>query len=145
MLCMNSYTRKYIGDCRAAIAAQLAAYQARVTASRKCAESGTQKLDAAIDGFEPQFLAAMVLTLDSYFVHRARAIEKKDGNPLNEVRMLCDSIMNHNGRMSADKTIKYDAAKAVLKYRIGDAISLNVADFTRLSAAFFAELERKYL
>jgi hypothetical protein len=87
----------------------------------------------------------MVLALDSYFVHRTRAIEKKDGNPLNEVRMLCNSMMNNNHMMCADKTIKFDPARSVLKYRVGDEIKLNEADFTLLSSAFFAEIERKYL
>jgi hypothetical protein len=86
----------------------------------------------------------MVLALDRYFVHRARALEKKDGNPLN-VRILCNSMMNNNNRMCADKTIKFDPAKSVLKYRIGDEIKLKEADFVRLSSAFFAEIERKYL
>jgi hypothetical protein len=67
----------------------------------------------------------MVLALDSYFVHRARAAEKKDGNPLNEVRMLCNSIMNNNKIMCADKTIKYDPAKSGLEFRVGDEIKLS--------------------
>jgi hypothetical protein len=87
----------------------------------------------------------MVLALDSYFLHRARALEKKDGNLLNEVRILCNSMTNNNNRMCADKTIKFDPAKFVLKYRIGDEIKLKEADFVRLSSAFFAEIERKYL
>jgi hypothetical protein len=87
----------------------------------------------------------MVLALDSYFVHRARAMEKKDGNPLNEVRMLCNSMMNNNNMMCADKTIKFDPTKSVLKYRIGAEIKLNEADFMLLSSAFFAEVESKYL
>jgi hypothetical protein len=45
----------------------------------------------------------MVVTLETYFVNRARVLEMKDGNPLNE------------------------------------------ADFIRLSTAFFADIERKYL
>ncbi len=69
----------------------------------------------------------------------------KDGNPLNEVRMLCNSMMNNHNMMGADKTIKYDPAKSVLKYRVGDEIKLNEADFIRLSSAFFAEIESKYL
>jgi len=87
----------------------------------------------------------MVLTLDNYFVHRARAIEKKDGNPLNEVSLLCNSIMTNNNRLCADKTIKYVPAKSVLKYRVGDEIKLKEADFMLLSSAFFAEIESKYL
>ncbi len=46
-------------------------------------------------------------------------MEKKDGNPLNEVKMLSNSIMNNGSVMCADKTIKYDPAKAVLKCRSG--------------------------
>jgi hypothetical protein len=85
----------------------------------------------------------MVLAMDSYFVQRMRAKEMKDGNPLNEVRLLCNSMM-YNNRMGADKTIKYDPARSVLKYRVGDEIRLKEADFILLSSAFFAEIESKY-
>ncbi|USK33188.1 hypothetical protein LIT25_22055 [Bacillus sp. F19] len=87
----------------------------------------------------------MVLALNDYFGHRMRGLEKKDGNPLNEVRILCDSIMNNNNKMSADKTIKYDPAKSVLNYKIGDEIKLSEKDFKLLSEAFFAEIERKFI
>jgi hypothetical protein len=72
-------------------------------------------------------------------------IERKDGNPLNEIRVLCDAIMYHNGMMCADKTIKLDPSNSVLKYQIGDEIKLNEADFLLLCQAFFAEIESKYL
>jgi hypothetical protein len=52
----------------------------------------------------------MVLVLENYFEHRTRAKEKKDGNPLNEVRLLSTSMMTNNGRMAADKSIKLDPA-----------------------------------
>ena len=103
------------------------------------------QIDAAIAAFESHFFTNLVLALDSHFVHRGRAIEGKDGNPLNEARMLCNSIMSNGGTMCADKTIKYDPEQSVLKYRIGDRIGLNAADFTRRYQAFLTEIERKYL
>ena len=145
MLCVNNYTQKYIGECRSRVAAQVSAYQNLVAKARNQTAAGKPPVNAAITAFEPHFFNNMVLALESYFVHRARAKEKKDGNPLNEVRMLCHSMMNNRNVMCADKTIKYDPARSVLKYRIGDEIKLNEADFMRLSAAFFAELESKYL
>ena len=54
-------------------------------------------------------------------------------------------VLNHNNKLAADKTIKQDSGNSVLKYKIGDEIRLTEADFKRLSAAFFAEIERKYL
>jgi hypothetical protein len=46
-------------------------------------------------------------------------------------------------RFFADKTIKYDPAKSVLKYKIGAEISLNEKSFATLSKAFFEEIEKK--
>ena len=145
MLCANSYTKRYVDDCRSRIAAQVAAYRALVAAAKPRASADEQLLKAALEAFEPHFFNSMVLALDSHFVHRARAMEKKDGNPLNEVRMLSNSIMNNGSVMCADKTIKYNPATSVLKRRVGDKITLNEADFTRLSSAYLAEIEAKYL
>lgn len=86
MLCVNNYTQKYIDECRSRVAAQVSAYQTLVASARNQAVTNEPLFDAAIEAFEPHFFNNMVLALDSYFVHRARAIEKKDGNPLNEVR-----------------------------------------------------------
>jgi len=145
MLCANSYTRDYVNHCRSRVAAQVSAYRALIAAAMRHATADAQRLEGAIEAFEPHFFNSMVLALDSHFVHRARAIEKKDGNPLNEVRMLSNSIMNNDSVVCADKTIKYDPARSVLKRRVGDKITLNETDFVRLSAAFLAEIEAKYL
>ena len=87
----------------------------------------------------------MILVLDNYFCHRSRTMDLKDGNSLNEVRMLYNSIMHNNSRLGADKTIKYDPAKSVLKYKIGNEIKLDAAAFTKLYKAYFAKIESKYL
>jgi len=96
-----------------------------------------------------------VQLLDYMFVHRLRYIEGKDGNPLNEVRVLCNSILLNGGKlqvetlpewpMSGGRSLKLPPEKSILKLKVGDVVKLSEADFVRLSKAFFAALEEKYL
>jgi hypothetical protein len=81
MLMASSYARDHVGACRAKVAARLASYR-HVLAAKP----------SEIQRFEGQFFNHMILALDHHFVHRNRTVEGKDGNPLNEVRMLCDAI-----------------------------------------------------
>jgi len=76
MLGMKSYARDYIRACRARVDADLRTYRKH---------AGT----AASREFEARFFNDQVLLLDYMFVHRLTGIEGKDGNPLNEVRVLC--------------------------------------------------------
>jgi hypothetical protein len=59
--------------------------------------------------------------------------------------MLADSLMNNNGVLRASTVIKLIPEKSVVGLRIGDRIQLTADQFERLSTAFFAELERKFL
>jgi hypothetical protein len=145
MLCINNYTQKYIDECSSKVKSQLSAYKNLVTTAGGQNGANKTMLNTAIKSFEPVFFNNMVLVLDTYFVLRSRTMEGKDGNPLNEVRILCNSMMNNNNKMCADKTIKFNPAKSVLKYQVGDEIKLNKAGFLQLSNAFFAEIESKYL
>ena len=132
---VGSYSQKYIDQCCSNISELLASYKGLIASA---------KINSAVEAFEPNFFDHMVLVLDSYFCHRSRTMELKGGNPLNEVRMLCNSAMNNNSKLGADKTIKYVPENSVLKYEIGDEINLNVSDFNRLYKGFFAEIESKY-
>ena len=144
MLSMNSYPKEYIDECRTKVNQQLASYK-NLVATKKQAEANKEQLNSAFESFEPEFFHHMVLALDHYFCHRSRTLEKKDGNPLNEVRMLCNSIMEHDNKLTAEKSIKYKSEKSILKYEIGDEIKLNAEDFEQLSKAFFDEMESKFL
>ena len=86
----------------------------------------------------------MVLVLETMFMHRMRAQEGKDGNPLNEVRMITNSILTNDNKLLADNTIKYKAEKSVLKIKLEQEISLTAKDFIKLSDAFFDEIENKF-
>ena len=141
MLGMKKYPKDYIAACRARVDADLRAYRSQVgkTSSKE---------------FEACFFNDQVLLLDYMFVHRLSGIEGKDGNPLNEVRVLCNSILLNRGKLQVDKLpgwpnsavagIKLPPEKSVLKLKAGDDVRLSEADFERLSKAFFAELEKKF-
>jgi hypothetical protein len=86
MLGTKTYTQDYIDACRARVDVDLRAYRKQVgkTPSKE---------------FEVRFFNDQVLLLDHMFVHRLTGIEGKDGNPLNKVRVLCNSILLNQGKV----------------------------------------------
>ncbi len=142
MLGMKTYSPDYIDACPARVDARLCAYRKQVgkTPSKE---------------FEARFFNDQVLLLDHMFVHRLSGIEGKDGNPLNEVRVLCNSLLLNRGKLQVDKLpgwpnsagagIKLPPEKSLLKLKASDEVKLTEADFVRLSKAFFAEIEKNYL
>jgi hypothetical protein len=135
---MKTYSRKYIDACRARVEANLRTY-------RKLAPSKE---------FAARYFNDQVLLLEHMFVHRLAGVEGKDGNPLNEVRVLCNSLLLNGGKLQVDKLpgwpnsagsgIKLLPEKSVLGLKRGDEIALSEDDFVRLYQAFFDELERRY-
>ena len=141
----KNYTQEEIDYGRAATGEQLAAYKELARAFG----SGTagKNVEAAIEAFEALFFNNLTMVMDRYFVHRLPGAdyEGKDGNPLNEVRLIVDSLITNGGVLRADRQIKLTPEGSVLKLSVGDTIRLSQADFERLSAAFFSELERRFL
>ena len=141
MLGMKTYPRSYIAACRARVDADLAAYR-------------KHRGKTPPNDFEARFFNNEVLLLDYMFVHRLSGIEGKDGNPLNEVRALCNSLLLNGGKLQVEKlpgwpnsavaSIRLPPEKSVLKLRNGDEIKLTETDFIQLAKAFFAEIEAKF-
>ena len=137
MLGMKTYARDYVDACRAKIDADVRAFK----------RSGAK-------GLETAFFNNLVLKMEYMFVHRFSGIEGKDGNPLNEVRVLCNSILLNEGKLQVEKLprwpnsavagLKLPPDTSVLKLRPGDEVKVSEADFVRLAKAFFAEIEKKY-
>lgn len=69
----------------------------------------------------------------------------KDANPLNELEMIADSLMNNGGVLQGSNVVRWIPEASVTGLRVGDRITLTADDFERLSAAFFTELERRFL
>jgi hypothetical protein len=134
MLSVNSYSVDYIRSCRARFEAQLAAYRRLVDGSKA----------PNVTSLERKFCRTLLLSLDNCFVNRDRALAGGDSNPLNEVRVLCDSILKNNDTVLADQQIRLVPERTVLGLVPGDAIELTAEDFARLSDAFLDAVERTY-
>ena len=138
---MKKYSKDYIAACRARVDADLRTYRKQVG-------------NAPSKEFEARFFNDQVLLLDYMFVHRLTGIEGQDGNPLNEVRVLCNSLLLNQGRLQVDRLpgwpnsastgMELPPERSVLKLKVGEEVRLNESDFVRLSKAFFAELEKKF-
>lgn len=142
MLAINTFPKDYIAACRANIDQQLGAYRRLIKAPLGQAPASSQQ--GVTSEFNLLFFRNLIVLLDAMFVHRTRAREGKDCSPLNEVRMLCESVLKSSGKLTANSSIKYDPTKTVLGLRIGDDIQVSEADFERLALAFFAEIETKF-
>jgi len=129
MLGVKTYPNEYIKSCRAKVNADLASYRS---------------LSAPPADFEASYFNNLVLVLDLMFVHRLRTVEGKDGNAMNEVRVLVDSLLLHGGVFTADKSIKLAPSKSVLGLEFGDTVALSEAQFVRLFDAFFHEIEANF-
>jgi hypothetical protein len=143
MLGRKDYQREELDNAQKAIKGQLTAYKRLVKALDGAGDD--PNVISALEAFEPLMFNNMTLVLDRYFVHRLRSSTGKDGNPLNEVELLADSLMNNGGQLRGNNVIKYKPEEAVLKLQVGDAIALTQAEFERLAKAFLAELEAKFV
>jgi len=139
----KNYKQQELDQCKETIQKQLAAYKRLVKAID--GNAADKKTASALRTFEPLFFNNLTLALDRYFVHRLRTVTGKDSNPLNEVELLADSLMNNEGVLRANNVIKYDPDESVVKLQVGDPIKLTESDFERLSSAFFRELERRFV
>ncbi|MCU1355294.1 MAG: hypothetical protein JWM89_712 [Acidimicrobiales bacterium] len=140
MLGRKDYTRDELDNGKAAVGRQLAAHETLAEAI-----AADEEAAAAFEAFDGQLFNNLMLMLDRLYVHRVRAVTGKDTNPLNEVELICESLMNNGGVFEPGKVVKYKQDESVLKLAPGDEIHLSAAGFERLSAAFFAELEARFV
>jgi hypothetical protein len=136
MLMRADYPKTYVKAVRAMVADNVASYAALGL------PEGNE--------FERGYVHQLLLALDSYFTHRGRAMEGKDGNPLNEVRMITDALQGNDGHgpivplLEASSTIKYKPESSVLGLAIGDPIDLSVGEYEVLAVAFLDEVEKRF-
>jgi hypothetical protein len=130
MLSVKKYSKEHVSFCKKKIQNDVKIFE-------------SQKLRSS--DFERAYFNNLVIVLENMFIHRMRGQEGKDGNPLNEVRMLSSSLLLPQGKLKADSTIKYLPEKSVTKSKVGSAIEIKGDVFKELAAKFFKEIESKYL
>lgn len=138
MLGVRKYEKKFINACRTNINEQLKTYNKLLMDIRN-------PFGVSVKEFEHAFFRNMVILLDAFFVHRLRTIEGKDGNPLNEARVVSSSLLFNNGKLKMDSSIRLKPEKSILKFNPGEDIKITQEGFSLLANAFFRELEKKYL
>src|SRR5215472_13644454 len=134
MLGMKPYSKNYIDACRARVDASLRAYP----------KTGRQ---SAVQGVRAAFLQRSGPPSGLYVRAPAHGHRRKGWDPLNEVRVLCNSILLNQGKLQVDKLpgwansagsgIKLPPEKSLLKLKVGEEVGLTEADFVRPCEAFF--------
>ena len=143
MLGRKDYTQEEYDQARAAVAQQIAGFKKLASLVGKAGSD--KKASSTFDEFEAVYFNNMAIVLDRYFVHRIRMVTGKDGNPINELELIVDSLMSSAGTFRDNNVIKYVPESSVLKLKVGDPIKLSLDDFERLTDAFFDELKRRFL
>ena len=144
MLGMREYDGDYIDACRSRVETQTAMFREVAQAARDHGDADLSGLEGALESLESEYFNNKLLVLEGYFVHRRPGVEGKDGNALNEVRVLARSLMENGGTVMEDPQIALDPERSVLGLRVGEPVRLTLQQYTRLSDAFFRELERRF-
>jgi hypothetical protein len=144
MLGMKEYDRDYIDGCRSRVESQTYMFREVAQAARDHGDADLSGLEGALESLEFEYFNNMLLVLEGYFVHRLRGVEGKDGNALNEVRVLARSLMENGGTVMEDTQIPLDPDRSVLGLRVGEPVRLTLQQYTRLSDSFFREIERRF-
>jgi hypothetical protein len=124
MLLRTGYDRHYVAACRESVGA---------------AVEELRRVGAGSVAWNQ-----LVVALDRWFAIRNPKVEGRDGNPINEVRVLAESVLEHGAVMTVPKGIKLRAEGSVLGLEEGEEITLDGDAFERLFDAFLAEVEEKF-
>ncbi len=126
----NTYTSDEIESCRDNCDSLLAAWAAN---------------DVEDTTLESLVFLQAVVVLDAWFAHRERDLEGDDGNPMNEVRVIADSVMGNAGTLRVQEPIRWAPERTVLRLAVGDEVEMTADRFERLAAAYLAAIENTYL
>jgi hypothetical protein len=147
---VDRYPKAYIARCRADFAAQVRSYRDLIAAASKASGASLVRIDGAIAAFEPGYFNNLLVALDARFAQRSGDTEAdldeigEIGNPPEEVRRICTSLMDNGGVMAASAHPGPVAGATVLGIDAGDRIALNADDFESICAAFLDAIDARF-
>ena len=142
MLGRKDYTKDELANATKTVNETVAAYKKLAKAVEA---SGDAKAKAALQAFEPIVFNDLTLTLDRLFVHRIRSVSGKDNNPLNEVELLTEALLDHAGVLTSNNVLTYVPEESVTGLKPGDKVQLTAEEFERLAKAFLADIKAKFV
>jgi len=142
MLGRKDFSPQELAAARTAVDEQLRAYRALADAVARVDDPTAA---AALEALEPVLFTGLTVALDRYFVHRIRAVSGKDGNPLNEVELIVESVLAGDGVLRGSTVIKLRPERTVLGLAPGDRIRITADAFERLADAFLEELGNRFV
>jgi hypothetical protein len=125
----NTYTSDEIESCRDNCDSLLAAW-------------ATNDVDDTT--LESLVFGQAVVVLHTWFGHRDRELEGGDGNPMNEVRVIADSIVDNDAVLRVEGPIAWVAERTLLRLAVGDDVAVTANGFERLAAAYLSAIESTY-
>lgn len=129
MLAVSRYAPEYVERCRNTFHATIAACGKGLSSTKG----------------EPLVTCQLIVALEGWFAQRTRGMEGKDGNPMNEVRLLASSITHHGGVLTLEKGLRLTVEGSVLGIAPGDVIAPSLHDLAHLVDAFLDAIERTYV
>lgn len=126
----HSYTSDEIESCRDNCDALLAAW-------------GANEVEDTT--LETMVFTQAVVVLDAWFADRPRGPERADGNPMNEVRVIADSVVGNDGTLRVEEGLTWVPERTVLRFSVGDEVAVTANGYERLAAAYLATIEATYL
>jgi hypothetical protein len=97
--------------------------------------------DTTLEGL---VFAQAVVVLDAWFADRPRDLEGDDGNPMNEVRVIADSVVGNDSVLRVSEPISWVPERTVLRLSVGDDVAVSANGFERLAAAYLTAVEATF-
>lgn len=132
----------YVNACRARVESQVAQFREFAGVVGRVDDDEERGLVPMLESLEADYFNNLVIVLDAYFVGRLPASGLR-GPAAAEVAALRLSLVEGEGELLPRAVAGLDESRRILRLAAGDSIRLTAQSFSRLSDAYFAEIERR--